>query len=77
MYVPALQFLNRMAVCFGLCLVVMILITLISPLAAPVEFRHNTTVELRSSKGVLAAGIVVIILTLALYVIFSPLVLAK
>ena len=69
---PEIQFLNRMAICFALCLAVMAGITLIRPLAQPVEFKLNTKVELLSSKGALASGIVVIVLTVILYVIFSP-----
>jgi len=75
--VPQVQFLNRMAICFGLCLAVMAFITLVRPLAQPIEFKHNTSINLESSKGALLAGIVVVIVTLILYVIFSPLVLAK
>jgi SSS family solute:Na+ symporter len=75
--VPQLQFLNRMAVCFGLCLVMMALITALKPLAQPVEFRQNTTIALESSHSAKVAGVVVVLVTLALYVIFSPLVLAR
>jgi SSS family solute:Na+ symporter len=69
---PNIQFLNRMAICFGLCLVVMEIITLIKPLAQPVEFKHNTTIELHTSKGAKAAGIAVVVITLLLYFLFSP-----
>jgi SSS family solute:Na+ symporter len=74
---PNIQFLNRMAICFGLCLVVMEVITLIKPLAQPVEFKHNTTIELHTSKGAKFAGILVVIVTLLLYFLFSPLGLIK
>ncbi len=77
MAVPQVQFLNRMAICFGLCLAVMALITLARPLAQPIEFKQNTSINLESSKGAALAGIVVVIVTLLLYVIFSPLVIAK
>ncbi|MBN1456502.1 MAG: hypothetical protein JW912_01470, partial [Sedimentisphaerales bacterium] len=69
---PAVQFLNRMALCFGLCLVVMAIITIIKPLAQPIVFKHNTTIELETSNGAKVAGIVVVILTLVLYFLFSP-----
>jgi SSS family solute:Na+ symporter len=75
--VPKLQFLNRMAVCFALCVVVFFVIRFFRPLKEPVEFKQQTTVGLHSSKPALAAGILVVILTLALYLVFSPLVLAK
>ena len=71
------NFLNRMAISFLVCLLVMAIITILKPLAKPVEFRQNTTIQLHSSRGALSAGIVVVVLTLLLYVIFSPLCLAK
>ncbi len=121
---PDLQFLNRMAVCFGLCLTVMsvmttpfsiiigivlggvsygiiwlqkaslslevslaisyavcVLITTavacIRPQGELVEFKRQTEMELKTSKGAVVFGIFVVLLTLALYVIFSPLYLAK
>jgi SSS family solute:Na+ symporter len=77
MAVPQIQFLNRMAICFGLCLAVMALITLVRPLAQPIEFKQNTSINLESSKGALLVGILVVVMTLILYVIFSPLVIAK
>ena len=75
--VPSLQFLNRMAVCLALCLAVMAVITLLKPLARPVEFKANTTIALASSAGAKYAGLVVILITLLLYLLFSPLGLAK
>lgn len=70
--VPQLQFLNRMAVCFALSLLVMSVITLQRPLPQPVEFRQQSTLALESSRGAKVAGAVVILLTLSLYVVFSP-----
>ena len=74
---PDIQFLNRMAICFGLCIAVMTIITLLKPLAEPVEFKQNSTLDLRSSSGAKIVGIVVVVITLALYFLFSPLGLAK
>jgi SSS family solute:Na+ symporter len=76
LFVPQLQFLNRMAVCFALCLLVMTAITVARPLAQPVVFRHNTTVALESSRGAKIGGIGVVAVTLLLYFLFSPLGLA-
>jgi len=70
--VPDIQFLNRMALCFGLCIAVMAVLTLVRPLKAPIEFKTNTRIDLTQSRGALVAGIVVVVLTLALYVVFSP-----
>ncbi len=75
--VPSIQFLNRMAICFGLCLAVMAVITLFRPLAKPIVFEQKTTLNLQSSKGAMIAGVVVVIVTLILYVLFSPIGLAK
>jgi len=71
------NFLNRMAICFGLCLVAMTIITIVKPLPQPVEFHTKTDLNLTSSGGAKLAGIVVIIIVLALYVLFSPIGLAK
>jgi SSS family solute:Na+ symporter len=74
---PQIQFLNRMAICFGLCLAVMALITAARPLAQPVEFKAQTTIALEGSKGAKLAGLAVIAVTLLFYVIFSPLGVAR
>jgi SSS family solute:Na+ symporter len=75
--VPSVQFLNRMAICFGLCLAVMAALTLLRPLPRPFAFQQQSAVALETSRGARVAGLVVIALTLTLYVIFSPLVAAR
>ena len=70
------NFLNRMAICFALCLVVMYVIARVRPLAKPVEFEKKSDVDLKTSNGAKIAGIIVVIITLALYVLFSPIGLA-
>ncbi|MBN2137776.1 MAG: sodium/solute symporter [Sedimentisphaerales bacterium] len=75
--VPQIQFLNRMAICFGLCLGVMALIRFLMPLAEPVRFEQKTNLNLEASNGAKIAGIVVIVITVILYFIFSPWGLAK
>jgi len=74
---PDIQFLNRMAICFGLCLAVMAVITILKPLPQPIEFKQQTKLDLRSSNGAKIAGIIVVAITLALYFLFSPIGLAK
>jgi SSS family solute:Na+ symporter len=74
---PEIQFLNRMAICFGLCLVVMAIISVLKPLPKPIVFEQKSKLDLRSSNGAKIAGIVVVIITLALYFLFSPIGLAK
>ncbi|MBE0534638.1 MAG: sodium/solute symporter [Phycisphaerae bacterium] len=71
------NFLNRMAISFVVCLAVMTVITIVRPLAQPVEFKQQTTIDLQGSKGARTAGIVVVVLTVVLYVLFSPIGLAR
>lgn len=70
--VPDVNFLNRMAICFFLCIAVMTLITVMKPLAKPIEFEAKNVVALESSKGARTAGIGVVVLTVLLYIVFSP-----
>jgi solute:Na+ symporter, SSS family len=74
---PSIQFLNRMAIVFGICVACMVAANLLAPLKTPIEFHSKTNLDLASSKGAFAAGVICIILTLILYVIFSPLVVAR
>jgi SSS family solute:Na+ symporter len=77
LFVPQIQFLNRMALCFALCLTVMAVITLARPLPQPVVFKHNTTIALEPSRGARVGGILVVAITLLLYFVFSPAGLAR
>lgn len=74
---PDIQFLNRMAICFGLCLLVMAVISVLKPLPEPIVFEQKSKLDLRSSNGAKVAGIVVIVITLTLYFLFSPIGLVK
>jgi len=74
---PEIQFLNRMAICFGINIVVMTIITILKPLDKPIVFEKKTSLDLNSSKGAFMAGIVVVIITLVLYFLFSPIGLLK
>ncbi|MGI9427885.1 MAG: sodium:solute symporter family transporter, partial [Bythopirellula sp.] len=71
------NFLNWMAISFVLCIAVMAAMTAVAPLKEPVTFEPRSDIDLQSSKGALTAGIVCVILTLVLYVVFSPLGVAK
>ncbi len=71
------NFLNRMAITFVLCLIVMTVMTILSPLKKPFVFEIRSDLELKFSKGALVAGLLCVLLTIVLYVIFSPLVLAS
>ena len=74
---PEIQFLNRMAICFGINIVVMTIITILKPMDKPIVFEKKTSLDLKSSKGAFMAGIVVVVITLVLYFLFSPIGLAK
>ena len=76
MLVPSIQFLNRMAICFALCVIVMLIMTAARPLVESVRFEATTTLKLENSEGARVAGVICVLLTLALYIIFSPLVIA-
>jgi len=52
-------------------------LTLVRPLAEPVVFKSNTTIDLAPSTGARMAGVVVIVLVLGLYLLFSPLGVAR
>ncbi|MBN1560008.1 sodium/solute symporter [candidate division KSB1 bacterium] len=73
---PQVQFLNRMAICFVLCLAVMAVITVMMPLKESVKFEQRGTIDLTPSKGARIAAIAVVLLTLILYALFSPLLIA-
>jgi SSS family solute:Na+ symporter len=64
------SFLDRMALCFGLIMAVLSVMTLVRPLAKPVELPVNPKMDMTTSRGAKAFGAVVILLTLVLYVIF-------
>ena len=71
------NFLNRMAISLVVCLVVMTIITIVKPLPEPVVFKQNTTIDLTGCKGARYAGIAVVVITLLLYALFSPIGLAR
>jgi solute:Na+ symporter, SSS family len=68
--VAAWSFLDRMALCFGIVLLVLTAVTLINPLKQPVELPVNEKMDLTASTGAKFAGALVVILTGALYIIF-------
>lgn len=74
---PEIQFLNRMAICFAVSILVMLALTVMKPMSEPVNFSSATTISLESSRGARTVGIVVVVLTLALYAFFSPLGIAR
>lgn len=66
----AMHFLNAASWTLVLTLILMFIYGLIFKMPAKVEFKSETTLDMTTSKWALIAGIIVCILTVALYVIF-------
>ena len=69
-FAPNIAFLNRMAICFFVILAVLALMTLLKPMAQPVTLPINTSMDMRTDPRTKVFGVVVVLLTLTLYVIF-------
>lgn len=69
-FVPQVAFLNRMAICFGLVLLVLTIIRLVNPLKQPVVMPTTDVIELESSKSAKVWGLVVVAASLVLYWLF-------
>jgi len=69
-YSPEMAFLDRMALCFFLVVVVGGSVTKIAPLATPVQMPTNPQVALEGSRSAKVLGAIVCALTVLLYVLF-------
>jgi len=69
-YADEIAFLDRMAICFFLVIVIGLIVTVLKPLEKPVEMPVNEEIALESSRGAKIAGIGVIIATITLYGLF-------
>lgn len=69
-YAEQIAFLDRMAICFFIVLLVGIVLTLVSPMEKPVVLPENKEIELEGSKGAQLVGGLVIVATIALYIVF-------
>ncbi len=67
---PQVAFLDRMAICFAAVLAVLGVITLLTPMAKPVDLPVNASMDMRVDRGTKVFGGVVVALTLLLYVAF-------
>jgi len=67
---PSMAFLDRMAFSFFCVLAVMGIITLVKPLKEGVKFEVKTDIDLRPSNVAKVFGVIVVILTIGLYIIF-------
>ncbi|MFO1448272.1 MAG: sodium/solute symporter [Opitutaceae bacterium] len=63
-------FLDRMAICFGLVLVILTLATLLRPLPQPVILPVNTGYDLTPSRSAKRAGVAVCVVTVLFYFLF-------
>jgi solute:Na+ symporter, SSS family len=69
-FVPQIAFLNRMAITFGIILVLMWGITALAPLKEPKVFPVRQDFDMKPTPAVIWLGAAVIAATVALYVIF-------
>lgn len=67
---PSIAFLDRMAICLGVIVAVLALLTVLFPLKEPVQLPVNEKMDIRSSPGAKIMGGVVVALTIVLYIIF-------
>ncbi|NLE62041.1 MAG: hypothetical protein GX616_27100 [Planctomycetes bacterium] len=65
-----LAFLNRMAICFAVVLVVLTIMRLAMPMPRPVDLPVNPKMNLESKGDVKVWGALVVLATLALYAVF-------
>ena len=84
-YAPGINFLNRMAICLGACIIAMFIMTAIAyerldssqPVPEPYKVKVNTDIQLATNNGAKIAGIAVVVITIILYILFSPIGLIK
>ncbi len=67
---PDIAFLDRMAICFFAVIAVLTVITVLKPLDKPINLPENKEMNMQTSTGAKAFGVIVVCLTLALYVLF-------
>lgn len=65
-----IAFLNRMAITVGIIALILAVLTLIHPLKEAVVLPEQTKIELAWSKGSICFGLLVVLLTVLLYIIF-------
>ena len=65
-----MAFLNRMGITVGAIAAILLLVTLIRPMKEKITLPEQTKIELNWSKGSLYLGVLVSLLTVALYIVF-------
>ncbi len=69
-YADQIAFLDRMAICFFIVLLAGIAITVVAPMKTPVILPTNDKIDLETSSGARLAGVGVIVVAIAMYVVF-------
>lgn len=69
-YAEQIAFLDRMAICFFIVLIAGLLLTILKPMKEPVTMPVNEEISLESSRSAKIVGAIVVVATLALYVVF-------
>jgi SSS family solute:Na+ symporter len=64
------SFLNRMAITFIVIIAVLSLMTIWKPMKEPFKLEATTSLDLRQSRSAMVLGVLVVIITLALYAYF-------
>jgi SSS family solute:Na+ symporter len=65
-----MAFLDRMAVCFFIVLIVLTAMRLLKPMPQPVDLPVNEKMNLETKNDIKVWGLLVVLLTLALYAVF-------
>jgi SSS family solute:Na+ symporter len=67
---PEISFVNRASISFGVVVAAMLLITAAKPLPEPVRFQTRSALDLTPARLPKVFGVVVVLATIALYVVF-------
>ena len=65
-----IAFLDRMAICFFIVMGMLAVMTWLWPMKEPVQLPVNPEMNMETSRGAKAFGVIVVCLTLALYILF-------
>jgi SSS family solute:Na+ symporter len=68
--VSEISFLDRMAICFFAVIAVLTIMTLVNPLKKPVDLPVNKDMNMEGSPRAKVFGIIVVVLTIFLYIVF-------
>lgn len=66
----SMSFLDRMAICFLIVMAFCLAMSVFKPLKEPIVLPVNDKMDISHSRGAMAGGVVVVLLTISLYIIF-------